>query len=201
MIATLGCYLWPFLISLLFSSTPNRSDKPSATPESSVVAAASMNTPRSGQTATLLPTGHVLITGGMNGNGTYFETTETYDPSANRFVEAMSMSARRIGHTATLLASGKVLIAGGFDGGYLQTAELYDPLTRRFSPTGRLTIPAGAAEDSRPQPLAAVVDHAEKVSAIDVVGVKILPYRHQLPDTAAEIARAGREHSGIDSAG
>ena len=141
MITTLGCYLWPFLISLLFSSNPNWSDKPSATPESSVVAAASMNTPRSGQTATLLPTGHVLITGGMNGNGAYFETTETYDPSANRFVEAMSMSARRIGHTATLLASGKVLIAGGFDGGYLQTAELYDPLTRRFSPTGRLTIP------------------------------------------------------------
>lgn len=141
MFATLGCYLWPFLISLLFSSSSIGSEQPSAPVESSVIPAASMNTPRSGQTATLLPTGQVLIAGGMNGNDTYFETTETYDPSSNRFVKTASMSARRIGHTATLLPNGKVLIAGGFDSNYLQTAELYDPLTRSFSPTGRLTIP------------------------------------------------------------
>jgi Kelch motif len=141
MIGTLGCYLWPLLISLLCSCNPVGSEKPSVPAESSVTPAASMNAPRSGQTATLLPTGQVLIAGGMNGNDTYFETTEIYDPAANRFVGTMSMSSRRIGHSATLLASGKVLVAGGFDGEYLQTAELYDPLTRRFTPTGRLTIP------------------------------------------------------------
>ena len=32
-------------------------------------------------------------------------------------------------HTATLLPNGKVLVAGGRNGGYLASAELYDPAT------------------------------------------------------------------------
>jgi hypothetical protein len=44
-------------------------------------------------------------------------------------------------HTATLLPNGKVLIAGGCfgNGGPGQsTAELYDPATAAFSPTGSM---------------------------------------------------------------
>ena len=40
-----------------------------------------------------------------------------------------------VGHSATLLPNGKVLIAGGYNGNYLASAELYDPVTRTFSPT------------------------------------------------------------------
>jgi hypothetical protein len=45
------------------------------------------------------------------------------------------MSAARTFHTATLLGNGKVLIAGG------ASAELFDPATGDFVPTGNMTTP------------------------------------------------------------
>ncbi len=46
---------------------------------------------------------------------------------------------RGIIHTATLLPNGKVLVAGGFgSSGPLASAELYDPATGPWSPTGSL---------------------------------------------------------------
>ena len=51
----------------------------------------------------------------------------------------------RTSHTATLLPNGKVLVAGGYNGfGSLSSAELYDPATGSWSPTGSL----GTARDS-----------------------------------------------------
>jgi hypothetical protein len=47
-------------------------------------------------------------------------------------------TARRL-HTATLLSNGRVLIAGGEPGsGALATAEVYDPASGTFSPTGSM---------------------------------------------------------------
>lgn len=53
------------------------------------------------------------------------------------------MTVGRDGHTATLLSDGRALIAGGFDsaGDRLSSAEMYDPKTGQFSPTGPMTIP------------------------------------------------------------
>jgi hypothetical protein len=82
-------------------------------------------------TATLLPTGKVLIAGGGSA------TAELYDPMTGAFALTGSMSINRAAHTATLLANGKVLIAGGAGNGtVLSTAEMYDPQTETFSPTG-----------------------------------------------------------------
>jgi hypothetical protein len=37
-----------------------------------------------------------------------------------------------------LLPNGKVLVAGGFNGGFLSSAELYDPASGTWSATGSL---------------------------------------------------------------
>lgn len=52
------------------------------------------------------------------------------------------MASSRSNRTATLLSSGKVLIVGGENGeGALASAEVYDPKTNTFSPTGSMTTP------------------------------------------------------------
>ncbi len=50
------------------------------------------------------------------------------------------MTGARYSHTATLLLNGKILVAGGSDNsGTLTSAELYDPVSGAWSPTGSLT--------------------------------------------------------------
>jgi len=95
-------------------------------------ATGTMATPRVGHTATLLPSGKVLIIGGLNTpvssrRAVAFAATELYDPSAGTFTPAAAMATDRSKHSATLLPNGKVLVAGGLspEGGALSTAELY----------------------------------------------------------------------------
>jgi Kelch motif/Galactose oxidase, central domain len=62
------------------------------------------------------------------------------------FVETGSMNVGRENHTATLLGNGKVLIAGGWvhsavdDTQETASAELYDPQSATFSPTGNMLV-------------------------------------------------------------
>jgi len=49
------------------------------------------------------------------------------------------MLTARENHSATLLPNGKVLIAGGYGTNGLSTAEVYDPATGAWAPTGAMT--------------------------------------------------------------
>jgi len=84
--------------------------------------------------ATLLPSGKVLIVGDGTGAG-----AKVYDPSAGNFADTHACTARKA-HTATLLPDGKVLIAGGRQTlAHLASADLYDPATGNFATTGLMT--------------------------------------------------------------
>jgi hypothetical protein len=107
-----------------------------------------LTTPRSLHTATLLNDGTVLIAGGANSYS--LAGAETYDPTTDVFTASGSMATARDGHTATLLSNGKVLIVGGEDdcaspctSSYQSIAEMYDPATRLFVPTGNLSLARG----------------------------------------------------------
>jgi hypothetical protein len=106
----------------------------------------SLNTGRDGHTATLLNNGMVLIAGGGGENlWDDLATAELYNPATGAFTLTGSMHAGHYGHTATLLNNGMVLVAGGanFTGNketIFATAELYNPATGTFTPTGSLNI-------------------------------------------------------------
>jgi hypothetical protein len=81
----------------------------------------SMTEARSLHTATLLPSGNVLIAGGGGDNS----TAELYDPATGSFSITGGMEVGRSGHSATLLPSGSVLVVGGGTYVGIATAELY----------------------------------------------------------------------------
>ncbi len=112
-------------------------------------------TARSSHTATLLPSGKVLVTNGTAGSSVIYDpatgwsaagTVESgsstllpngkvllagqgiYDPATGLSTSTGALGTARTRHTATLLPSGKVLLAGGLTSGptYLASAELYD---------------------------------------------------------------------------
>jgi len=93
--------------------------------------------------ATLLPNGDVLITGGGRGKDSdHFAVADQAELFESVYLTFSSVGqVMRVFHTATLLRTGRVLLVGGSTDGFgtdVATAELYDPLTRQFQPTGNM---------------------------------------------------------------
>jgi hypothetical protein len=103
----------------------------------SLTGTATMNTGRADATATLLPTGKVLIAGGFTATGGSLASTELYDSASNSFATSgtANMNQARQGTTATLLANGRVLIAGGLGSLAANSTDLYDSATNSFAAT------------------------------------------------------------------
>jgi len=110
--------------------------------------AASMHTPRSYHTATLLSDGRVLVVGGIEAtndvSGTVLGSAELYDPVTNSWTTAAPLPFARARHTALLLADHRVLVIGGTDSAYpastsyFPTAEIYDPAAQSWSLVGKM---------------------------------------------------------------
>jgi len=103
-------------------------------------ATGSMATGRYFHTATLLPSGKVLIAGGAWERAAGFGMTlcELYDPATGSWTAAASMATYRSEHTATLLPCGRVLVTGAanyFDG--QGVCELFNPTSGTWSGTSR----------------------------------------------------------------
>jgi hypothetical protein len=167
-----------------------------------------MHTARSSATATLLPNGKVLIVGGMSAlplTQDFYASAELYDPATGKFTKTGSMTAARAQHTATLLADGRVLIAGGngcpdprqcsgvFIGDVkaLASAELYDPKTGKFSPTGSMATARWGAT-------ATLLPDGRVLVAQGILGG--LPSAELYDPKSGVFARAGKEIIGSGAA-
>jgi hypothetical protein len=100
------------------------------------MATAVMSTVRYGHSATLLPTGSVLVAGGLSNNNILLSTAELYDPGTATWSLTGSLNVSRQYQTATLLQTGSVLVAGGYHPCCIPTssAELYTPALLAANP-------------------------------------------------------------------
>jgi hypothetical protein len=99
--------------------------------------------------ATLLQDGNVLFAGGECIGR--LATAELYDPAARAFHSTGSMGSPRVWQSLTPLPDGTVLAAGGetdscygnycIAAGSVASAEVYNPSTGTFAPTGAMTAP------------------------------------------------------------
>ncbi len=104
-------------------------------------ATGSMGTPRENAAAVVLPSGKVLVHGGMlappfTGGGTpttFHSSAEIYDPATGTWSPTGSTPKSYDGHMLAVLPTGKVLLANS-------DSYLFDPATGTWSPAGKATF-------------------------------------------------------------
>jgi len=111
--------------------------------------AAPMTAARQLHHADLLPNGTVLVNGGLDTNNNALASAEIFVPEHGTFTATPgNMTTGRGNHASALLYNGQVLVAGGLTGPgtalvLTATAELYNPSTGLFTPTGSMSVPRG----------------------------------------------------------
>jgi N-acetylneuraminic acid mutarotase len=96
---------------------------------------------RHAMTATLLPSGKVLVAGGATAASDAINSSEIYDPTAKTWTLGLKMVTARSDYASIMLGTGKVLFTGGenINGVSIKNAELYNPSTGKFTATGNMT--------------------------------------------------------------
>lgn len=108
---------------------------------------ATLTTPRSSHSATLLASGKVLVAGGLNlqlgatagsQTSTKLASAELYDPATNSWTPAANLTTTRYGHTSITLGNGRAMVIAGTAPNYAKNAEIYDPATNSWVVSGTL---------------------------------------------------------------
>ncbi|EPX55250.1 kelch domain protein [Cystobacter fuscus DSM 2262] len=152
-----------------------------------------LDTARYYHTATLLPSGEVLVTGGYGKTSNPLDSTQVYDPVTGGWNTTAFLGTARFLHAATLLPSGEVLVSGGRNpAGFFASAEVYDPKTAKWSttvsmseardqhtatllPSGKVLVTGGSGSDEHYLASAEVYDDA--VTSIRPAVSPILPQK------------------------
>jgi hypothetical protein len=122
-------------------------------------AGGSLTAPRLSMASIRLADGRVLFSGGEPPEKDHLPpntvdgepalaTAELFDPDSTSSSPTGSMGSARLGHAMKELADGRILVLGGSDGSevtshLLRSAEIYDPTSGAFSPTGSMARARG----------------------------------------------------------
>jgi len=142
------------------------------------LAAAPMTYQRAGHSATLLPTGKIVVVGGMKntwGPDECHNTVEIYDIATNTWSAGGSLAYCRYDQAAHLLSNGKIMIVGGMGPTAtsptkdvaLDSCEAYDPASNVW--TSEAPLPRAQAE-----PMSAVLS-GDRVLVVGGDGEEVAP--------------------------
>ncbi len=113
-----------------------------------------MSVGRYSHTASNLPDGRILISGGTlstSNSGSMTNRAEIYDPATGVFSAAAPMNVARSSHTSAVLADGRIMVIGGtgqvnFANTTLSSTEIFDPATASWSMGPALTAARSGAK-------------------------------------------------------
>lgn len=101
----------------------------------------SLSPGREAHTATLLPNGNVVVTGGET-NTAVTVSTRVYNPATGLWKVSGNLTVARAAHQAVLLPAAKILAAGGCVGicqtGNTSTAEIYNAVAGTWAKTAHM---------------------------------------------------------------
>lgn len=159
---------------------------------------------RGGHSASLLPGGQVLVTGGATSTGgvvTPLASTDWFDPLANQWSAVGALRDARSEHTATVLRDGTVLVVGGLgESTELATAERFQPSSGTWTPAGRLVTPRAAhtaslLSDGRVLVVGGETTNSSTGRVSDVRTAEIYDPATNRWQQAGELATARSDHS------